>query len=452
MKSFARKESRDSKWDLVLLIVLCAFALRVYRLGVPSLHGDEAFSAQFTTQPFAKLIAGLGHYDPHPPFYYAHLALWRQAAGSTEFALRFLSVWWGTLLVGLAYRLGKRLGSERLGVTTAVLAAINPFLIWHSQEARMYITLAALALASTALLVRAWQSGRQRLWWAWGVVTWLALFTHYFAVFLIVAEAGFLTVSLIHPTWQGKRAAQLKAWAAPLAVAALLYLPWAMYVAPALLGYEKSWIQSVKLVEFFRQIFVTYSLGSTATPWMTRWLWPGFLLILLGGIVALARQRKWETGLLGTCLLTPPAIVYLLLLRRPMFHERYLIFVLPPYLLFLAGGVTAWARQMHSRPGWPSLVLATLPMAFLAGASGLSLVNHYHDPNYTKSPPWREIVQFLQAHSQPDDVVIQNYPDPSLTYYLAGRVSQALVPGKVPSSQQEIEWALTNLMNEHPRL
>lgn len=98
-----REGFRNSRWSLLLLIVLCAFALRVYRLGVPSLRGDEAFSAQFITQPYVKLIASLGRYEPHPPFYYTLLALWRRVAGFSEFALRFLSVLWGTLLVVLAY-------------------------------------------------------------------------------------------------------------------------------------------------------------------------------------------------------------------------------------------------------------------------------------------------------------------------------------------------------------
>lgn len=443
---------RSSKWAILLVVVLCAFALRIYHLGEPSLHGDEAFVAQFAAQPSGELIASLGGHEPHPPLYYFLLALWLRVAGASEFALRFLSLWWGMLLVPWAYDLGKRLGGERLGATTALLAAVNPYLVWHSQEARMYVVLATLAMASVALLVRAWQSGHRLLWWAWAAVTWLALFTHYFAAFLAVAEVGVLIVFLIRPARRERRAAQLMAWAVPLAVAVLFYLPWALYVAPSMLAHEKSWIQPMGLEEFFRRTFVTYSLGGTASPWAIRWLWPGFLLILAGGIVALARQRKREAAMMGSCLLTPLVIVYLLSLRRPMFHERYLIFVLPPYLLFLASGVTACARNVSHRSQPAAMALAAVPMAFLIGAAGLSLVNHYHDPDYAKSPPWREMVQIIQGQSQPADVVVQNYPDPSLTYYLAERLPHALVPGHVPFSQQEVEKTLANLVNQYRRL
>jgi len=442
-----------SQWAALLVILLCAFALRVYCLGIPSLHGDEAFAAQFADQPLGELIASLGRYEPHPPFYYVFLALWMRLAGAGEFALRFLSVWWGMLLVPWAYDLGKRLGNKKLGGATAVLAAVNPFLIWHSQEARMYVVLATLAMASVALLVRAWLDERRLFWWAWAAVTWLALLTHYFAVFLAVAEVGALIIlSLAWPGGRRERIAQLKAWAIPLSVAGLFYLPWAVYAAPAMLAHEKSWILSVGLGEFFRRTFVVYGLGNTAAPWAVRWLWPGFFLIFIGGAVALARRQRRATVLVGSCLLIPLAIVYLLSLRRPMFHERYLIFVLPPYLLFLASGITAWAGWMRRRSRLMAMALAALPMAFLIGAAALSLINHFYDPGYAKSPPWREMVQFLHLQSQSGDVVIQNYPDPALAYYLADCPPHVLVPAEVPFSRQEVEKALTDLVNGHSRL
>lgn len=444
--------NHNRRWAIPLVIVLCAFVLRVYRLGEPSLHGDEAFSAQFAGQSFDEIIAALGHYEPNPPFYYVLLWPWLRVAGSSEFALRFLSVSWGVFLIPWAYDLGRRLGDTKLGATTALLAAVSPFLIWHSQEARMYSVLAATSLASVALLVRAWQSGRSALWWAWAAMTWLALFTHYFATLLAVAEVGVLTISIIRSSQRGRRMAQLKAWAVPLSLAGLLYLPWAAYVAPAMLAHEKSWILPVGLGEFLRRTLVTYSVGSTAAPWAVRWLWPGFLLILAGGSAALAQRRRWEAGLVGSGFLVPLVIVYLLSLRRPMFHERYLIFVLPPYLVFLASGVTAWAKWTRRRFRWTARVLAAVPLALLIGASGLALFNYFYDPGYAKSPPWREMVQFLHAQSQPGDVVIQNYPDPTLAYYLADRPPHVLVPGNVPFSQQEVERTLTNLANERRRL
>ena len=64
----------------------------------------------------------------------------------------------------------------------AAFAAVNPFMIWYSQEAREYMLLVALCAASLLFFARAWNrapAGRDLLWWA--VLSALALLTQYFA-------------------------------------------------------------------------------------------------------------------------------------------------------------------------------------------------------------------------------------------------------------------------------
>ncbi|MFZ5919405.1 MAG: glycosyltransferase family 39 protein [Chloroflexota bacterium] len=443
-----KRAIRASNWAIPLSVVLCAFALRIYRLGGPSLHGDEAFSAQFVGQSWRQVFAALGSYEPNPPFYYLSLKPWLALVGTGEFPLRYLSAWWGVLLAPWAYDLGRQMHNKRQGAIAALLATISPFLVWHSQEARMYAPLATLSLASMALLVRARKTRRPALWRLWAAASWLALFTHYFAAFLIAAQVGWMMFEWLR---SDRRAAPLRAWALPLALAALLYLPWAVYVAPAMLAHEKSWMQSLSLGELGRRLFLTFSLGSTASTWATHWLWPGFLLLLAIGSLALLRRR--QAGLMGACLLAPPAIVYLLSLRRPMFHERYLIVLAPLYLLLLAAGVTAWANwlQRRFRPS-TTAALAAAPLAFLLAAAGLSLVNYFYAPQHAKSPPWRELGQYVQAHSATGDLVIQNYPDPSLSYYLPQELAYALAPRNAPFSQAEVTEALSQLLDRHQRL
>jgi 4-amino-4-deoxy-L-arabinose transferase-like glycosyltransferase len=440
------------RWAPLLALALLALALRVHRLAGPSLHGDEAFSAQFVAKPWAEVLCALGDYEPNPPLYYLFLKPWVGLAGDGEFSLRFVSAWWGVPIVPLIYQLGRALKGHWLGATAALLAAINPFLVWHSQEARMYAPLATLALASVALLIRALKTRQPASRWAWAAAAWLALLTHYFAAFLILAQVLILLVVRLRSAAGDGHPARLRAWGPPLLAVGLFYLPWAAYVAPAMLGHEKSWIGSVGLGEFAGRLFVTYSLGSTVSPGQTRWLWPGFLLVAAVGSLAVARWRGWKAAAVTLGLLVPPAAVFLLSLLRPMFHERYLIFVLPLYLILLAAGSIAWAGWMSERRGPPAAVLAAAPLAFLLAASGLSLANYFYVPEHAKSPPWRELVQHVQAQRRPGDAVIQNYPDPSLTYYLPGDLPYALVPQHAPAGEAAIESALAGLTGEHRRL
>ena len=96
-------------------------------------------------------IAQDAAHDIHPPLYYWLLRLWTTVFGLSEFALRSLSAVLGTLLVLVIYGLGTRLFNRTTGLAAAFIAAIAPFQVYYSQEARMYI-LVALEGALAALL------------------------------------------------------------------------------------------------------------------------------------------------------------------------------------------------------------------------------------------------------------------------------------------------------------
>ena len=92
-------------------------------------------------------------------------------------------------MIPLLYLCGRELVSRRAGLVAAALAAVNPFMIWYSQEAREYMLLMALCAASLLVLrprLAGTHGARAAGWWA--VVSALALLTQYFAGFLIAAE------------------------------------------------------------------------------------------------------------------------------------------------------------------------------------------------------------------------------------------------------------------------
>ena len=94
-------------WSLIAILLL-AFGLRVYRLGVESLWYDETVSVYLAGQSVPGLVAHTAG-DIHPPGYYLLLHAWLRLAGSSEFAVAFLSLFFGLFLVALAYRLAARM-------------------------------------------------------------------------------------------------------------------------------------------------------------------------------------------------------------------------------------------------------------------------------------------------------------------------------------------------------
>src|SRR4029453_9461372 len=96
--------------------------------------------------------------------------------------VRSLSALAGTATIPVAYAAGAALVSRRTGLIAAALVAMNPFLVWYSQEARAYALFAFFSALSLMFFAR-----RSALPWA--LASALAIATHYFAIFLVVPMA-----------------------------------------------------------------------------------------------------------------------------------------------------------------------------------------------------------------------------------------------------------------------
>ncbi len=146
---------RRLRWLLALwLVLVVAFALRVFHIQFQSLWYDEAFSVYLAHMSLADITARTAA-DIQPPLYYYLLHFWVVLAGESEFALRFLSLCFGVLTVPLIYVMAQRLFGRAAALMTAFLAALSPLYLWYSQEARMYTQITFLLLLSSYLLLRA---------------------------------------------------------------------------------------------------------------------------------------------------------------------------------------------------------------------------------------------------------------------------------------------------------
>jgi mannosyltransferase len=130
-----------------------------------------------------------------PPLSYVYEWLWTKAIGTSELALRLPFALLGIALVPLVYAAARALAGHRAGLIAAALAACNPMLIWHAQDARSY-TLLALFLAGTV-----WALATARLWW-WAALAVGAMATHHFAIFIVAPEAAWLLHTRGRSAWR----------------------------------------------------------------------------------------------------------------------------------------------------------------------------------------------------------------------------------------------------------
>ena len=97
--------SQRVRRTLVIFILLCGFALRLYRLDFQDIWWDEGRNIDVASRSPA-VIATAKEMDIHPPLYFYTLHLWMLGAGRSEFAVRFLSVFFSLLTIPLFYRVG----------------------------------------------------------------------------------------------------------------------------------------------------------------------------------------------------------------------------------------------------------------------------------------------------------------------------------------------------------
>ncbi len=201
------------------LICLAGAALRFATLDVQSLWSDEAVTAHLLRMDLGGLWQAIPDSESTPPLYYVLAWLWTQLAGTGEVGMRSLSALLGSATIPVVWALGRRLGGERAGLVAAALLAVNPMLVWFSQEARAYALLALLAALSALLWLRLLERPATGRALAWAAVGALALATHYYAIFVVAPQALWLLRTV--PDWRTRAVALVPLAAVGAALAPL---------------------------------------------------------------------------------------------------------------------------------------------------------------------------------------------------------------------------------------
>jgi mannosyltransferase len=222
----------------VLAVTVLAAGLRFATLDARGFWSDEVATVNVVAGGLADLSERLRETEGTPPLYYLLAWGWAQLFGTGEAGLRSLSALLGTATVPVAFLAGRTLVSRRVGLVAALLVAVNPMLVWYSQEARAYALLVLLGGASFVLTLRAREDPRPRTLLAWALVAILTVLTHYYGGFLIAVEAGWLAVTL--------RPRRAVAWAiTPVLVTVVALVPLALEQRGG--GARAAWIAAADL-------------------------------------------------------------------------------------------------------------------------------------------------------------------------------------------------------------
>jgi uncharacterized membrane protein len=277
----------------------------------------------------------------------------RLVAGESEYALRFVSVLAGVLLVPLLYVSGKRLYSAQVGFVAAMLGTLSPFLVWYSQEARAYTQIAACSLASVYLLLRALDlprgadpgrsdsTGRRWLFWiAWGAITLAMLASHFNAFFVLPFEGLIAVVAM----FRSRRREALLVMSGLIVLAIPLFV-YALARAQAMLDPV---FRFRPLDSIAQETWSAFLVGAPHEIFQPVWaVLPGLILLavgVLGGF--LSKGWRQSAAIALAYLFVPLLAFYVTMIVMPIYiGPRHIIFLLPPVYLLMAVGVAwLWVR------------------------------------------------------------------------------------------------------------
>jgi mannosyltransferase len=385
-----------SRWSPLLVGVL-AFVLGLVGLGTKSLWFDEAYDAVHATDGWEGTLSTAFGHEASQAAYLVALKLWLGVVPDSEFWTRLPSVLSAALAAGLLVALGARLLGTPSGVIAGLLLTVNGFVLSWSQQARTYTFVMLLVIASSYLLVRALEP-RAGLtsWTAYAVVATASIYAHFFAGFVIAAQA--IAVFFARPRPRPRDVAVASSIIACGALPALWFL------ATKDVG-QIDWIAPLSLGG------VKWSmLGASGS---------NALLLLLGGTgsaILLLRppigvDRSTLALIVGWALL-PLIFAIVVSIEKPLLMPRYLIVAVPG--LALLGAVAISSIRIRA--------LAYLALAATLVIGFVRVVEWYDAPSVED---WRGAVAFVEAQRRGADQVFVGLhgADEPYRYYSGTRAS-----------------------------
>ncbi len=379
---------KDLCWMIVILLI--GALVRVYGLNY-SLWLDEIASSQFAAQPLSTLWSDWSIRETNPPFYYSSLALWTGLFGTSDLALRALSVCIGLASLPLLYLLGRELFGARIGLVAAALVCVSAQHVFYSQQVRGYIltyTAATGVMLTTAILVRLVREGYKTasftIWALYVAGNLIAVYTHTIMVLLPALTALWLLWACLRGGMSNRPFLVHFALAHGVILFGWLWWGRITWLQMQLPKPNFSWITKPSLPYALRMLLETY------VPWAMGSV--KYVAALGAGVamVAAVIRRPASSAPMVLFALGVPVILYVMSQQVPVFLPRTIFWASAAFSLLVAAGLC-------TAPRFRALFIATAFAIQIA-----DLVTWWPT---RQIEPWREIVAEIQTTS-PSSLVI----------------------------------------------
>ena len=421
--------------------VACVFVvgllLRLYCLDCHSLWGDEVASISVAQRGVLALLTDrFGWMRVQTPLHYliTWFALQVAHPATTSLFVRLPSALAGAFTVPATYALGRELFGARQGLLAAAILALSGAHIAYSQDLRPYTMLALLTVLSIYCLLRAVRSGSGGWWTAFAVVATANILNSYTAITIVSPTVLPLYLWAIWRIYRGCQARGLTGATCRMALFAAV-----AFCATGAVGLLMlvDMLQVPRVAPDLSRLPLAEMVTSPLElfTWFTRF---GFdpavervtqLTLLLFSVIAsyfaARRASAWGIGLCIWVMVAPASLLAIFGTTNTVF-QRYALFVLPFYYLFISQAViyvlSSLARFLEKRrapvstsplvmhaAGKDAPTVYLVGMLVIGAIFGLGTLNFLSSggpDNFVAHPDIKGLDNYLAQQVQPGDAVL----------------------------------------------
>jgi mannosyltransferase len=400
---------------LFLIILVIGAGLRLYSLDSESFWYDEAVSVKLSSCEASSIFKGEAKDFGNPPMYPLALHYWMKIFGSNEIAVRSLSAFFGIISLFLIFRISLILFDWRVALISLSFFTFSPLHIYYSQEARVYSLLTLLALLSFLFFIHILKNHSNKSFFPYGISIFLGLLSHYFFVFIVIAQIVFLIVY-----WRKYR---LKIWkyiGVLLAVAILYSIIW----MPSLIDHvmtegnlkrsESTWYFHFLATPIFYSVgrcLIWKDSSHLSMLVFTSLIAIGFGYPFFVGVFH-SKQNKERSVLILLWLVIPLLMPFLIsILFSPLYASMYSIAGTPAYYIFLGKGIVEIKKKHIS-----CVCIFIIAVIYL-----ISLANLYG--NHQKFE-WKQAAKYVEENSHKNEIVLfdAGFFETAFSFYYQGNL------------------------------
>lgn len=427
---------------ILSLIIILGASLRFFNIDTANFWRDEAFTIKAATMNFSSMWEVLKA-DTAPPLFTVILHFWLKVVELNETTARIPSFVFGVLSIYYTYLLAKELFpfSRTYIYLTTLLIALNPVLIYYSQEARAYSLLALLSTASLYLIIKIsnQQKNNYQTWTILGLVTILGLLTH--NLFLFIALVNAIVVFFVKLDFKKLKQTRIDIFSLFLTylVTGLLYLPWFLIMLKQITVVEEGgfWLSldpindPLKLAQdvFAGKLSTSGHILATDFANFAKKVLLGMLIF--GSILTVARYRKhdkFNSKLLLTIywLLLNFLLVFIYSFDASFIYIRYMIYLVIP------ANILAVIPIINTRSLPPTIKFMVVGFALISmSIFALTTINNI--PN--SKAPMKTLITDLEQVTQDDTLVLHSH---AYTHHAFNLYTD--IPNKVYNPDQSLPY------------